>query len=125
MKKLMGLVLAGALVLTLGATSVLASPFGHGIMAQRRDGSCLVNGTGWCQYVDENGDGVCDNCAGKGLCTGNGWCQYVDENGDGVCDNCAGTGLRTGNGQQYLRQTSGGNGWAAGGCHGGYGRHCR
>ena len=99
MKKLMGLILAGVLVLTLGATSVLASPFGHGIMAQRRDGSCLVNSTGWCQYVDENGDGICDNCAGTGLCTGNG--------------------------RQYVQQISGENGWSAGGCHGGHGGHCR
>lgn len=33
-------------------------------------------------YVDANGDGVCDNyrTMGKGI-------NYVDTNGDGVCDN--------------------------------------
>lgn len=96
MKKMIAVFLAGALVLTLGVTSVLASPFGHGIMAQRRDGSCLVSGTQWCQFVDENGDGICDNCDGTGLCTGTGW---------------------------LYRQNTGG--WSAGGCHGGHGGHCR
>ena len=36
-------------------------------------------------YVDDNGDGVCDNCgtACRHAACGN----YVDDNGDGVCDN--------------------------------------
>lgn len=35
-------------------------------------------------YVDEDGDGVCDNCDGdRGP-------NYTDEDGDGVCDNCDG-----------------------------------
>ena len=53
---------------------------------------CAGNGSnGVCsQYVDANGDGVCDHCAGNGS---NGVCsQYVDANGDGVCDHCAGNG---------------------------------
>lgn len=37
-----------------------------------------------CRYVDENGDGICDNC--KNQCTE---CNAVlDENGDGICDKC-------------------------------------
>lgn len=97
MKKMIAVILAGALVLTLGVTSVLASPFGHGIMAQRRDGSCLVNGMGWCQFVDEDDDGICDNCDGTGLCIGMG--------------------------QQYSQY---GYGQMTGGCHGfGRGGHCR
>lgn len=71
MKKLIGFILAGILVLTLGATSVLASPFGRGIMSQRRDGSCLENGVGWCRFVDQDRDGICDYCDGTGLCAGN------------------------------------------------------
>jgi hypothetical protein len=46
------------------------------------------NGQG---FVDEDGDGVCDNC---GLGRGNG-AGFVDEDGDGVCDNC-GAGPRGG-----------------------------
>ena len=71
------------------------------------------------EFVDEDGDGVCDNCDGEGLApqdgtgnqygrnedravrgrgTGNqgkgAYCdEFVDEDGDGVCDNCDGEGL--------------------------------
>lgn len=62
--------------------------FGQGIA--RAAGEC-VDGTasvcaGVCgaQYVDTDGDGVCDNRA-----AGNGGAQYVDADGDGVCDNRA------------------------------------
>ena len=34
-------------------------------------------------YVDANGDGVCDY-AGS-------YCVYTDADGDGICDNCAST----------------------------------
>ncbi len=39
-------------------------------------------------FVDEDGDGICDNCLGTGI-------GFVDEDGDGVCDNCleAGAGF--------------------------------
>jgi hypothetical protein len=33
-------------------------------------------------FVDANGDGICDNCR-QGLCD-----SFVDANGDGICDNC-------------------------------------
>ena len=52
-------------------------------------------------FVDEDGDGVCDN-AGSGL--GKGWgggshgAGFIDEDGDGVCDN-AGSGLGKGMGR--------------------------
>ncbi len=55
------------------------------------------NNNGVCsQYVDANGDGVCDHCAGNnshGSCA-----QYVDANGDGICDHCTGTAAPAGNG---------------------------
>lgn len=38
-------------------------------------------------FVDENGDGICDN--------------FIDENGDGICDHCTGTGEKSGSGNQY------------------------
>ena len=31
-------------------------------------------------FVDQNNDGVCDNCAGKGI-------YFVDKNNNGICDN--------------------------------------
>ena len=39
-------------------------------------------------FVDENGDGVCDNCGQMMRGNGRGrGAAFVDENGDGVCDN--------------------------------------
>lgn len=56
-------VLAAALLLPLGTTSALAATSGHR----------------W-NFVDEDGDGICDNyadgnCQGNGYCQGNGNCQ--------------------------------------------------
>lgn len=78
-------------------------------------------------YVDDNGDGVCDNYTdgygvgngnGYGAGAGNGPC-YTDDNGDGVCDNYAG-GAGNGCG------AGAGNGGAGYGHHGGghHGAHC-
>ena len=46
-------------------------------------------------YVDEDGDGICDNCGTTcGSCPG-----FVDADGDGVCDNYGtGNGYSCGNG---------------------------
>lgn len=48
------------------------------IHAQKRNGRGCQARTH--QFVDANGDGVCDN--------------FVDANGDGVCDNCIKRGGR-------------------------------
>ena len=79
MKKTVLIILAALLLV--GCVSAVAALNG----AARRG-----NGTGW-RYVDEDGDGVCDNA-------GTGW-RYVDEDGDGVCDNYA-----TGCGRQAGRR---------------------
>ena len=77
MKKiLMGTAIA-ALVLTVGGTGAFAA--------------------GGRNYVDANGDGICDN-------RGN-YCRFVDTDGDGVCD-YHGTGCRYG------------GGYSGHGCHG-------
>ena len=61
-------------------------------------------------FVDEDGDGVCDSCggvpgSGMGSQNGNGamGSNFVDEDGDGVCDSCGGVpgsgmGSQNGNG---------------------------
>ena len=78
MKKiLMGTAIA-ALVLTVGVTGAFAA--------------------GGQNYVDANGDGICDN-------RGN-YCRFVDTDGDGVCD-YHGTSCRYG------------GGYRGHGCHGG------
>jgi hypothetical protein len=64
------------------------------------------NAAGERDFVDEDGDGVCDVCGvtpgegargmgmwGRGV---NGECEFVDEDGDGVCDVC---GLVPGEGE--------------------------
>ncbi len=85
---------------------------------------CSYCGSG-CSYVDEDGDGVCDNfvCpAGQGFVDEDkdGICDYnscpagqgfVDEDGDGVCDNYA--------------SGRGGCGRPRGRCGNGGGRGCR
>lgn len=38
-----------------------------------------------CQFIDRNGDGICDNTAGQ--CRQHADCQFTDANGDGICDN--------------------------------------
>ena len=56
-------------------------------------------------YVDADGDGICDNCAGAGAnCPG-----YVDADGDGVCDNY---GSGNGQGHGHGRHHGGGHGCA-------------
>lgn len=52
-------------------------------------------------FVDENGDGVCDNFVdedGDGICDlhGENCANFVDEDGDGICDNRAGRGQEQG-----------------------------
>ena len=83
MKK--GLAIFIALVLALGlcATAALAAGGHHG--AGCAGTGCA--GRGW-NYVDADGDGVCDNL-GTGTCGHGQYC--VDADGDGVCDHL-GTG---------------------------------
>lgn len=80
MKKIWKGTVAAALVLSVAATTAFAA-------GGWRSHSSSYRGTG-CQgaycgtnYVDTNGDGICDNWG-----TGCGR-NYVDADGDGVCDN--------------------------------------
>ena len=70
MKKLLAGILAAVMVGSVGMMSSFAA----------------VTAPGW-NFVDENGDGVCDY-AGTGR-------NFVDEDGDGVCD-YYGSGMRMG-----------------------------
>ena len=60
--------------------------------AAQRIRACVGQLVGGVNFVDADGDGVCDN-RGDGACAG-----FVDSDGDGVCDNyangaCAGAGF--------------------------------
>ena len=68
------------------------------VQAQENPESTAVQTTQLSRYVDEDGDGICDNRA-------NGQCgsAYVDENRDGICDN-AGSGLGAQRGRSCFGQ---------------------
>ena len=80
-RKIITAIVTGLLVLSLG-TGAMAASQGHG------GGGCQGQ-----YFVDEDGDGVCDNLGtGKGQ-AGRAGTSWI-EDGDGVCDN-----LGTGRGQ--------------------------
>lgn len=106
-KVLIGFV-ATSLILSLETMSAFAAVPAGGRNSINSDNSRLCNYCGSeCQFIDEDGDGICDNYSnqkncGKGLGLG-----YIDEDGDGVCDN-------------YVSGRRGGRG----GCGVGRGRGC-
>ena len=105
-KKIISAALTLALVLAVCITGAFAAHGGFG----RGSGTCLSSGQ---NFIDEDGDGLCDNWAGggSGRC-GNGQC-FIDEDGDGVCDNC-GTQC-VGGGQNFIDQDGNGlcDNWAS------------
>lgn len=66
---------------------------GDGVCDNRGSGQGAGQGQG-ANYVDADGDGVCDNRGGAGQGQG---ANYVDADGDGFCDN-RGTGHGQGHG---------------------------
>ena len=107
MRKIICTLLAVALVLSAGVPTAFAAHH-HGGHHGGHNGSCVQEKTcsqdgncvGNCQFVDEDGDGICDNCEnicpdcqeakdtdGNGICDGCDKCNHFkDENGDGICD---------------------------------------
>lgn len=49
-------------------------------------GECFYENGGICSYIDNDGDGICDNHADK-LCRNGNNGNYIDNDNDGVCDN--------------------------------------
>lgn len=88
MKKLLSIVTA--LALTVGAAGMTVSAHGGHHRGGRHSGTqtkTVYYCKNDCSYVDEDGDGVCDNCDSIGwYCSKN--CAYADEDGNGICDNC-------------------------------------
>lgn len=157
--------LAGAMVLglmTAGGTALAAGHHGRGATASNWTNTSSTTAVSTVQtlayhrnctnYVDANGDGVCDtlgSCAGyvdangDGICDNRGACvNFVDANNDGVCDTC-GQGYGIGQGWNATvtgsTSTAGSNssasagssvgsgygmGYGAGYGHGCRGRHC-
>lgn len=71
-----------------------------------------------CSFVDEDGDGICDNYKQRGINGANAGKGFVDEDGDGVCDNYASRGQNGacgwGGGHGHRNHGHSGHG---GGCH--------
>lgn len=68
MKKMIFAVMLSAALVTFGGISAIAAP------------SSCMKGCNRINFVDTNGDGICDN---HGTNCGIG---FIDENGDGICD---------------------------------------
>lgn len=97
MKKILMGTAVTALVLTVGVTSAFAAG-GRNYVDVNGDGVC-DNWGSYYRFVDANGDGVCDYQGTN--------CRFVDANGDGVCD-YQGTNCRYGGG---YGGRGGRNGW--------------
>lgn len=104
-KKIISAALTLALVLAVCITGAFAAHGGFG----RGSGTCLSSGQ---NFIDEDGDGLCDNWAGggSGRC-GNGQ-GFIDEDGDGLCDNC---GTQCVGGRNFIDQDGDGvcDNWAS------------
>lgn len=90
MRKILSFVLVLAMMLSLLALSAYAAP-GAG-----RRNRAAAKCTACTEFIDEDGDGSCDNCGfidedGDGVCDN---CGFIDEDGDGICDNCLNGGVR-------------------------------
>lgn len=135
MKRTTVIATAIAATLSLGGASVALaaqSPLGSAACGRPYAGACQTLRdacSGW-NFVDADGDGVCDNWGsgnqrlrtpGCGLGQGQG---FIDADNDGVCDNwngqCAGVqrgqgrGLGQGQGQGQGHGNGNGGGWGRG-----------
>ena len=106
MKKIIAGILAAALVLSVGIVSAFAAgpDTGRNFVDADGDGVCDNCGTGMGRgaggqglgFVDADGDGICDNYGtGAGRGAGGQGRGFVDADGDGICDNY-GTGAGCG-----------------------------
>lgn len=87
MKRIVMGVLAALLVLSAGAPAASAAGHGHrqsSVQSCITDNTRIKNCANACNYVDADGDGICDNCDNH--CSGCG--NMCDKNSDGICDNC-------------------------------------
>lgn len=100
MKKLLAGIVTMGLVLSVGGTTAFAAgaACGRNFIDAGNKGVCGYYNT-FCQFVDADGDGICDNCGLGGCSIG-----YVDVDGDGVCDNygSGNCGMGAGKGTGYV-----------------------
>ncbi len=102
MKKVVLGVLGTALALAVGTTGAFAAGSGvrRNFIDADGDGVCDNIREGICSYIDTDGDGICDNRGARnGNCPAEGGKNFVDADGDGVCDHYA-SGQNRGNGHR-------------------------
>ncbi len=95
MKKIITLGLTTAMIATIGAsTAVAASPARNNGNSDTKNFSIRDNRGTTFNYVDENGDGICDNTglaigqrSNQGFGIGKNGGRFADQDGDGVNDN--------------------------------------
>ncbi len=128
MKKLLGILSAGVLALSIVATPAFAinsnttttcDYCGNGIVCSDTDGNGICDFySSYCGnncgkncasigYCDSNNNGVCDYCGNT--------CLHIDADGDGICDLCTTT--------SYTSKTGSGCGSGHHGHHGGHHGH--
>lgn len=102
MKKLCAILSAAVLLIGAGAANVTAGACAHG--SHRAS----------CGFIDENNDGICDNCSNE-ICGGIGCgsyrvsCGFIDEDSDGICDNCGeGIGCAVHHGRGFIDENNDG-----------------
>ncbi|MDK2946999.1 hypothetical protein SAMN04488589_0178 [Methanolobus vulcani] len=86
----LSLIAAALMLFSLFAVSAMAAYGDHG-QNGNGDGTCLYDGDcpndGICDnFVDEDGDGVCDNCPNGGICDGTGPHGVGNSQGEGKGD---------------------------------------
>ncbi len=102
MRKLICMLLALTVLLAAGIPGAFAHHGGHGgHHAYRRQTAAQQT---LCQFLDDNGDGVCDNhgtdtCRHPGRCSQE-TCEFTDEDQDGFCDSCKGFSPEPGSGDR-------------------------
>lgn len=108
MKRAIVGIVTAAMVLSVGVTSAFAAGRGcgrgYGQNFANASGGVCGNFRAICNFVDEDYDGVCDNCDrnhGNCLPQNDSGQNYVDVNSDGVCDNYQGYGHGRGRGCGY------------------------
>ena len=84
-----GLLIA-AMLLTIGTITSFAAGSGKGCNFIDRNGDGICDyAKNTCLYTDADGDGICDHCGrkeGTGLKSGGRGRNLIDEDGDGICD---------------------------------------
>lgn len=84
-----GILTVGWVLLVAGATTFTSEAHhGRNYVDAGNNGVCDYSSAS-CQFVDDDCDGLCDNCGIYHSCDIDNCGNYTDADGDGICDNYA------------------------------------